>query len=202
MSQVPPAPPPPGAMPQQYTLNPQPKTSGAAIGSLICGILGCVPWLTGLIAIILGIVGIKSTKDPLTRGRGMAIAGLVLGVVSVVVWTLLGSTIFAFFSSTGPARDQARAFIYDLDKGDVTAAHARVTGDITADELKLVAERMKTWGGVKDVTMVGINVTANSGTQTTTAVSGAVEFGNLRKSFTATLVKEGDTQKIREYRFD
>jgi hypothetical protein len=202
MSQVPPPPPPAGAIPQQYSLNPQSKTSGAAIGSLICGILGCVPWVTGLLAIVLGIVGIKNTKDPLTRGRGLAVAGLVLGCVSVVLWTLFGGAIFAFFKATGPAREQATAFVHDLDKGDVATAHTRVTSDISADELKLVADRMKTWGGVKSIKLVGMNMNAQAGKQTTTVVTGAVEFGNLNKSFTATLVKEGDTEKIREYRFD
>src|SRR4051794_4863702 len=125
---------------QQYTLNPQPKTSGAAIGSLVCGILGCVPWITGLLAIVLGIVGLKSTKDPMVRGRGLAIAGLVLGCVSVLMWTVFGGGAIAagvaFFRASAPAREQSRQFIQDMEKGNVDAALARCTSDVDAAALK------------------------------------------------------------------
>jgi hypothetical protein len=201
----PPPPPPPGGQPTQYSMQPQPKQANvAAILSLIVGILSCIPF-AGFVATILGIVGIKKSSNPMVGGRGLAIAGLVLGLIGVV-WSIIfmvtGAGVLALFKATGPARDQAKAFISDLDKGDVATAMTRVTGDISADELKLVSDRMKTWGGVKNVTMVGMNVSAQTGSQTTTIVTGAVEFGNLNKSFTATLVKEGETYKIREFKFD
>ena len=100
MSQLPPSPPSPFP-PQQpagqpvvpggaYTMAPQRQTSGAAVASLICGILGCVPLLTGLLAIILGIVGLR-TNARATRytGRGMAIAGLILGLISLIAWGVI-----------------------------------------------------------------------------------------------------------------
>jgi prepilin-type processing-associated H-X9-DG protein len=61
-------------------------SNGFATASLICGILGfCIPVLGGIVAIVLGIVGLTKTKDPRVGGKGMAIAGLVLGGVSIVV---------------------------------------------------------------------------------------------------------------------
>jgi predicted Zn finger-like uncharacterized protein/prepilin-type processing-associated H-X9-DG protein len=54
------------------------KTSGMAIASLVCGILGCLPFC-GLLALIFGIIGITQTKPGMARGRGMAITGTVLG---------------------------------------------------------------------------------------------------------------------------
>ena len=62
----------------------QPKTSGMAIASLVCGILFCVPF-SGLLAIIFGIIGITQTKPGMQKGRGMAIAGTVLGSLGMVI---------------------------------------------------------------------------------------------------------------------
>jgi prepilin-type processing-associated H-X9-DG protein len=58
--------------------------SGWAVASLITGIVSfCVPVLGSLAAIITGIVGIVKTSRPRVGGRGMAIAGLVLGLLSM-----------------------------------------------------------------------------------------------------------------------
>jgi hypothetical protein len=60
-----------------------------AIASLIFGLLGLVPLWVGLVfciaAIICGIVALQqSTRHPAQPGRGLAIAGLVLGLVFFV----------------------------------------------------------------------------------------------------------------------
>ena len=64
-------------------------TSRVAIAALVCGIVGfillVVPILGGLgititiAGFIFGAIGISQTKGGKMRGRGMAIAGLVLG---------------------------------------------------------------------------------------------------------------------------
>ncbi|MCE5288025.1 MAG: DUF4190 domain-containing protein [Nocardiaceae bacterium] len=55
-----------------------PPYSGLAIAALITGIL-CGP-----LGLILGIIGLHDTKNGQKRGRGMAIAGIVLGSLSLV----------------------------------------------------------------------------------------------------------------------
>jgi hypothetical protein len=74
---------------------PNGKVNGLAIGSLITGILGCVSF----IGLILGIVALRQIKQRGERGRGMAIAGIVLfcvwtvaAVIGVVVSPDSGST--------------------------------------------------------------------------------------------------------------
>jgi hypothetical protein len=54
---------------------------GMGIAALCCGILGFffLPFLLGPLAIIFGALGLKN------RGRGMAIAGLVLGIIQVLL---------------------------------------------------------------------------------------------------------------------
>jgi predicted Zn finger-like uncharacterized protein/prepilin-type processing-associated H-X9-DG protein len=78
---------PPSAMLMQGVPGMQQKTSGMAIASLVCGILFCLPFC-GLLAIIFGIIGINQTKPGMARGRGMAIAGTILGGLGMVVGVL------------------------------------------------------------------------------------------------------------------
>ncbi|MEA1958255.1 MAG: DUF4190 domain-containing protein [Chloroflexota bacterium] len=71
-----------------------------AVTALVCGIGALVvPWagfLLSVLAIVFGSVGISQTgKNPELGGRGMAIAGLVCGIVALVVWI----PIIAFWSS-------------------------------------------------------------------------------------------------------
>jgi uncharacterized membrane protein YvbJ len=70
------------------------RTSGFAIAALILGILGA-----SLLAVVFGAIGISQTgKDSNLKGRGMAIAGLVLGILWIVGVIIL--TIAATFWTT------------------------------------------------------------------------------------------------------
>lgn len=69
----------------------QPQTSGKAVASLVCGIVGwIIPFIGPVVAIVLGHLSLSEIKRSAGRlkGDGMAIAGLVLGY--------LGATFFVF----------------------------------------------------------------------------------------------------------
>jgi hypothetical protein len=75
------------------------RTSGAAIASLVLALL----WICGigsLAAIILGIVGIRATKAGAAKGRGLAIAGLVVGVLGLLMTVGSFLAIWAFADET------------------------------------------------------------------------------------------------------
>lgn len=76
------------------------KTSGMAVASMILGILGllagcCTFGVFSILAVVLGHLGYNETKNDTVKGKGMAIAGLVMGYVFVLpmaamsVWVLL-----------------------------------------------------------------------------------------------------------------
>ena len=73
----------------------QQRTSGKAIAALVLGIVSlCIPYVglvTGIIAIVLGILGMKEVdREPhAVKGKGMAIAGLVLGAVALVLYLIV-----------------------------------------------------------------------------------------------------------------
>src|SRR5450432_783256 len=120
MSQAPPA----------YALPPpQPvsKNNGWAIASLIFGIIGCIPFLSGILAVIFGIVGIK--KSPQSGGKGLAITGLILGILSFLGWagfvTVGGLGTLAMYRASAQPRAVAKQFAQDLSAGNVDAALGR-----------------------------------------------------------------------------
>ncbi|MET7454682.1 DUF4190 domain-containing protein [Streptomyces sp. NPDC005574] len=65
------------------------RTNGLAIASLICGIIGVflLNVILGPIAIVLGVVGMR--QAPAKGGAGMAKAGVVLGIVDLVLFGIL-----------------------------------------------------------------------------------------------------------------
>ena len=65
-------------------------TSGWAIASLITGIAGfCVPAICSVFAIVAGFMGLSQVKQGRATGRGLAIAGIILGFISLLFWGLV-----------------------------------------------------------------------------------------------------------------
>src|SRR5687767_10184515 len=128
MSQVP-HPPPPTAPPGQYGGPPPGGTparrNGAAIASLIFGLLGCIRLRGSLLAIVLGFVGVRKARDPQVGGKGLAIAGIILGLLWLGIYAAFGGTILAVVRGTEAERATAKAFVTDLAAGNVDAIAAR-----------------------------------------------------------------------------
>ena len=61
------------------------KTDGVSIAALVSSLICCAP-----VGLILGIVGIKRTKDGQRKGRGLAITGIILGLLGLLVWVGIG----------------------------------------------------------------------------------------------------------------
>lgn len=86
-------------------------SDGMAVTSMILGLLAvAISWipflgilgaLAGIVAIVLGPIAMKRIKTSGRGGRGMAITGLVTGIVSVVLAILVTVGMFTFFRSIG-----------------------------------------------------------------------------------------------------
>jgi ABC-type phosphate transport system permease subunit len=64
-----------------------PVTDGKAVASLVCGLVGILCFIPAIVAIVLGVSArgrIDASNGRLT-GRGMAVAGMVLGIIGVVI---------------------------------------------------------------------------------------------------------------------
>lgn len=92
--------------PQPPTAPVAQTTNGLAIASMVLGILWLF-WIGSILAIVFGHVSLGQIKrsNGTQGGRGMAIAGLVLGYLSTAGWillillvTIVGTTVSTEFS--------------------------------------------------------------------------------------------------------
>jgi hypothetical protein len=88
------APSPPFSVPAYWQQGAQPfhqparGTNGMAIASLVLGILW-IYWFGSILALVFGYVSLRQIRQRQESGRGMAIAGIVLGWVGVAVGVLV-----------------------------------------------------------------------------------------------------------------
>lgn len=82
------APPPQYDQPMAtYPAAPAGKPSKAmAIVALILALLVCVPFLTAVIALVLGVIVLVRSTDAVNRGKGLAVAAIVIAVLAIVGW--------------------------------------------------------------------------------------------------------------------
>ena len=87
--------PPPGPMPSSgwegAAPAPRSKTSGLAVASLVTGLFFWCFLIPGVIGIVLGFLALEQVADGqgTVKGRGMAIAGIVLGYVGLGIAALV-----------------------------------------------------------------------------------------------------------------
>lgn len=81
--------PPQPVYPPQVVMAVQPPTSGLAVTSLVMGIIGllggwCLLGIPCVLAVICGHAGLAATNGNARSGRGLAVAGLVMGYICVI----------------------------------------------------------------------------------------------------------------------
>ncbi len=109
------APPPPGPGSNQFGTPPPPAgTNGLSIAALVTGILALGP-----IAIGLGIAGLVKTNRTGQKGKGLAIAGIILGAL----WIIAGSVFVILDRNSGPDYGEHRAEVAACEDGDMDACN-------------------------------------------------------------------------------
>src|SRR5690606_10671945 len=65
----------------------KPPASTASVVALVCGVLLCLGPMTGITAIVAGIIARRAVRDNPTTvgGAGMALAGILLGVANLIL---------------------------------------------------------------------------------------------------------------------
>ena len=129
--------PPVGYASQPYSIQPA-TPSGWAIASLVCGILGfCTAPIGNILAIIFGIIGLNKTRDPRVGGKGLSIAGICLGCVSLVV--VIPMMIAILLPALNRAREQANRIKCASNMrqiGQEMAMYANANGEHFPDKLE------------------------------------------------------------------
>src|SRR3954469_17237608 len=105
MSELPPVPPPPD--PHEvisYERAVERRRNPLALASLICGLAFCFPIIPGALATTFGAMALKTAREREGAGRGMAMAGLILGILNLLFSIAL---IAIAIPAVGTARDNA-----------------------------------------------------------------------------------------------
>ncbi len=74
-----------------FRLGARQETNGQAIGALVAGIVGvplCFCGIPSIIAIVLGFLAMNETKRTGQDGHGMALAGVIIGVIGLALAVL------------------------------------------------------------------------------------------------------------------
>ena len=99
-----PAPPAPWSPPGAIGPAAQQRTNGFAVTALVLGLTTfCTVFITGILAVIFGNVALGRIAQSQGRekGRGMAIAGIVLGWVSIAIIGVFAIIWFGYNLSNG-----------------------------------------------------------------------------------------------------
>jgi hypothetical protein len=89
------------------------RYDGVSIAALLTGLVGLA-----VVPIVLGVLGLGRTRRNGTAGRGMAIAGIVLGGLQVVLYAVIGVLIVIGFGMHADRIDTLRS---DCAGGDMAA---------------------------------------------------------------------------------
>jgi hypothetical protein len=195
---MPPSPTAPGNYPAQPNNNNVP-----AIISLITGILGCFV-ITPFIAIITGFIGIAAAKPP-KGGKGMAIAGIILGILWIVGGIGLG--VGGYYAGKAgiamietmvaeAAKPQTMALFDTLAEGDLAAAQTQGNG-LSQSDLETLAAEIKPLGKCTDIDISSPSYSNVNG-QVSVSFTGTAKFENGERPINvkATIGQDG------QFKFD
>ncbi|MBC9944572.1 DUF4190 domain-containing protein [Leucobacter sp. cx-328] len=122
----PPAPPYVGQQPAPQYPQSQAPMNVLAILSLIAAIVGFFTLgIISVAAVVLGHIALSQIKKRLDRGRGMAIAGLIIGYIGtaiwafiLVVWMIIGFSFLTLFGIGASTYDYGSDYGYGTDSSD------------------------------------------------------------------------------------
>jgi len=200
MSQYPPpqyppqTPPPPGFSPGP--MPPQgPKSNGLAITSLIMGILSCIPGV-GLLAILFGALGMGKAKDPRVGGKGLAMVGIVLGLLGTLGWAYGGYKGYQGWQFLKGVAEPAAGFFGGMSEGDLAKAKSYTTANVSEAEIKSAQETMKSMGKYKNIQADPQKTSLKDGVVES---SGTMIFENGNKKYHFRMVKVGGSYKVDKF---
>ncbi|MBX9737371.1 MAG: DUF4190 domain-containing protein [Phycisphaerales bacterium] len=146
------------------------RTSILAICSLVSSLICCIPVVTGVLGILLGagaLIGISSSRGRV-GGRGLAIGGILLGIITTVVWVALYIGAVGVFNSWVAS--------------GYTVAKAVQTGDVVQVRAKLSPNTSYT---DEQIRAFGVQITAQLGNIKPAPQSPLEAWGMYTRAFQA-----------------
>ena len=111
--------------------------SKPAVFGLLLSVLQCLPVISGVGAIILGILGLREVRTGQRIGKPIALAAIAIGVVSTVLWLVslsAGALIAGRYASVYEAAEQ---FTRAVASGEFEEARALAGPGVSDEEVAL-----------------------------------------------------------------
>jgi hypothetical protein len=108
------------------------RTSRLAIASFVLGLIFCIPYITPTLGLVFGFIAFIAIgrSEGRLRGRGLAIAGLVISVFVLLGHVWMTQRVVAFAALPG---ELVNAFLRDVRQGDFAMARTRLASDLAAE---------------------------------------------------------------------
>ena len=110
--------------------------SKPAVFGFFFSIMFCLPVLSGLAAVILGTVGLVQIWRKQAIGRPVAIAAIVIGSISIVLWGLMIAGVSVGVAYIVEIEESAVAFVEAVANGEMDKARRYVSGNVSAEKLE------------------------------------------------------------------
>ena len=204
---------PPGMPPSmpggQMQYQPTGGTNGFAVASLVCSILGfCVLFLGGLLGILFGVLGISAASKTNGRGKGMAIAGIIIGLLTLVESGVIVGGGYFFGKKVGEMARQymttPQQYVEDLSAGKIDEAQAMTSG-MSRDEIQAQSTDLQGMGAFQRVAITKADTatkSSNGKSSSEIEYSGTAYFANGSKPFQMTVSVSPSGLKITKVKFE
>jgi K+ transporter len=94
-------PPPPSDPPPPPTAgDPSAAQNGMGTAALILsilGLVGCIPFIGSILGIVLGKIGMRNAAEGRANNGGVAKAGFIIGIISLILWVVFTIIYLVFF---------------------------------------------------------------------------------------------------------
>ena len=192
---------PPGAGMGYAMPAPERRLNWAAPSSLLFGTVLCwLPYVSAVLAILLGIVGVARTRNPQVGGRGLSIAGILLGVGGLIFWLAAGGGLILEYTQDHEARPYAQQFLQDLSTGKIDAAATSASGLSQTELQDLYDEHFEKWGPLQRVEWANTMMDSDTpGHGDLCAVKGDAHFQNSTQHVWMIMQNQGDRWKVMKF---
>jgi hypothetical protein len=178
-----------------------PRGNPMALASVIMGALGCLPFISGIAAIWLGVKGLRKTADPRIGGRGLAVGGIVLGLASLIISGVVTTAGLTLYYGTLAQRSLATNFMAHIGAGGAGDAAALCTADMGEPRCAALIAQTQPWGQFLRLTHKEISTHADKG-RTVSDYKGVATFAAGEHALTLHMVKQGDRWLVDKAEFD
>ncbi len=142
---------------QPYEPTQPPRMSKSAMTGFVVSLLGCIPVVTSVVGLVFGIIGFRNTASPMVRGRGFAIAAIVLSLVGLAGWSAIGFISWQVYANSDEPRLAARAFVEHVAAGDFNEATAASDANMPSADLQKAIDYFEPYGTLVDLSVTSIS---------------------------------------------